>query len=1207
MLRNGGDCACPTDMSLNDYYANAGVPDAERLTGNKAILLVAPSKDYPLAESLGRLGLDRHEVSLTWPKEGIDLAVEASLSGAKLTLQVGDRQTQKLLFLDEIPADSLRNKVLIASPDGFVNLHHHDEFSVKDGLGTVGQLVTLLKSQKRSFCCVTNHGSVGGWIRQYNACREAGIKAIYGMEAYTSNYRGDDQELRKAHRSANHLILLARNMEGFNNILRIHNDAQLNGFYYTPRCNREAFQKWGKGIIATSACSLGEVAGLLMSNNRDEAKSLCEFFRSAFDEFYIELSMIEHEDQREVNRRLIQLAQELGIPMVIAVDSHYLEPEHSDTHDLLMCIRQQRTIQDKVEKDDVWTFGVKNLYYRNADQLWEFFYGGFTDAEGKAREPFVDDVFTADVMEEALANTHRIAVKTEDIVLDDRMRLPKLYANSNEILMRKANVGMVERGLDKKRDSNKYHERMLHEYGVITKMGFSDYFLVVEKIVSDAKEHFKDKFGEWTTGFGRGSVGGSLIAYLLGITDIDPIECELLFERFLDEGRVGGSAGNAPDIDVDFHPEAREWVKQHVVELFGKENVCSIGSYQTYKTKAVIIDVARALGLDVREAMDVTKQIESLRAFEDEEGEEHNVDKMPFDEICKHYDGLRLYFENHPEVLMHAAILRNQVKNMSKHAGGVIISDASLGDRIPLLYDKPGDGDRQVVSAWAESGSVQELSTVGLVKYDILGSENLSVICDCVRLIEKSKGIRLTRKDIEIDDKKAIREVAKSDLTGIFQFANPAMWGSVRNIGLESLYDAAVISALLRPGPKDMKMDVEYAKRKKGEPYKIHPILEPILGKSKGILVFQEQAQKIAQVLCGFSPSESNKLRKAMGKKIPAIMAAMKNKFLKGAQKRVDDGEITAEEVESIWTLVESFAGYAFNAGHSFSYGAVTTTECWLKYYFPVEFQCALINSASLGQKKHDSANLLADYVKHAIKIGIPVLPPDVNKSGTDFAVEGESIRFSLFHIRNVASSADVIVKNQPYKSMEDFFLRARAEQVGKSKPRQMNSKVVESLIAAGAFDSFGKRDDVRAEYFALRGDKKVRELKDTTWHEAEKEMLGLCLSKPALAITYGSVIEAKKWQTIGQVDSVSRPNVFGKVDSIKRTTSKAGKEMLIVVMSDGLDELKFFVFSDAINTFMDKFAVGAIGMVPIGRFKDGGGKLYDDRRVSEVLKGVPA
>lgn len=525
------------EKMLSKFYTDNNVPVKYQIEMVKDILFIVPERNYELKGILNRLGLSKWEIAVTYPKEGVDLISEVLAVNARLVIQVGKVFDEQFLYLpDDGSLDNeIKSKIELVLPDRFVGLHHHDEFSIKDGLGSVEQLATLLKKQRRSFCCVTNHGSVGGWIKQYNTCKREGLKAIFGCEIYVSNYRGDDIEEKKKHRSSNHLILLAKNMEGFYNIIKIHNDAQINGFYYTPRANHKSLREWGKGIIGSSACMAGEFPQLLMQGRIGDAKILYEFYKNCFDEFYIELQIIEFELQREVNRKLIEFAKLVGAPLLLTNDSHYLEPDHCETHDILMCIRQHKTLFDEKgeENEDVWNFDVRNLYYRNFEQMYQVFKEGFVDKNGIKHLPFCDDIFTEDVFNEAISNTRKIAISTEDIKLDSTLRLPKIYEDGAHILREKINKGFKNKELDKKPNYKDYIERIAMEYNTIVKLGWADYFLVMEKIVSDTVE----EFGEWAIGYGRGSCGSSLVAYCLGLTDIDPIRYGLLFERFISADR----------------------------------------------------------------------------------------------------------------------------------------------------------------------------------------------------------------------------------------------------------------------------------------------------------------------------------------------------------------------------------------------------------------------------------------------------------------------------------------------------------------------------------------------------------------------------------------------------------------------------------------------------------------------------------------------
>lgn len=817
---------------LTELYDKYGIPDGERVERPKDLVFIVPEKGYDVSRCCQSFGVDPVEVCVTWPKGELPFHEEAAALEAKFVFQIGCNLTRKFPALAEgaLPGPRTQAKVLPLLPDRFVNLHHHDEYSIRDGLGKMEDLADLLERQRRSFCAVANHGSVGGWMRQYSVCKKRGLKAIFGAELYTSEERGEGSERS---RSANHLLLMAHTEEGFYNIIRIHNDAQLNGFYFTPRANRQAFREWGRGIIGASACQGGEISRLLADDREDDAVEVYEFYKEHLDDFYLELVMVESLEQLEANRRIIQLAQRVGAKLLISVDSHYLVPEHFATHNLLMLIREGKTVADAYDTPEkVWQFEIPNLYYRNYDQLRSLWEDGFVarDAEGNEQAvAYKDDLFTEDVFEAAVANTREVALQCEPIKLDSDFRLPKLYPNSAQILVDKARAGFREKNLKGQR----YCERLMFELNVINELGWADYFLIMQRIIEDTVA----RHGELAVGWGRGSAAGSLVSYCLGLTHLDPIEYGLLFERFLDYSRKD----DCPDIDTDFDPRIRDDVKRRIVEMFGQEHTCSIGSYQTFKTRAVVIDVARSLALDFHEVNEVTKEMDPLAKFDVDTGdgtEEQQIDQMTLDEVCQHYPKMGDYFEKYPQVRQHAEVLRGQVKNMSTHAGGIIISDLDLRGRIPVLQDRKGSS---VISAWAEGLATHELSEVGLVKFDILGLSNLAVIADCVKFIEETRGTKLTRATIDINNREAIAYGSKEDLVGIFQLDAEYTKPIIDAVKMESISDISALTSLIRPGPKNMGMHEEYARRKHGAPYDMPEFMRKALAGTYGIICYQEQ------------------------------------------------------------------------------------------------------------------------------------------------------------------------------------------------------------------------------------------------------------------------------------------------------------------------------------------------------------------------------
>ena len=1209
-----------SNLILEELYQKHNIPEEDRVLPKNIVFLVK-DREVDLSHVLRRFGLSKYEVCVTWVKHDLSMAQELRAIEPKLIIQIDHRFTDKLPLIssDGDYDQDLIDRVHSVIADSFVGLHHHDEFSLKDGLGTVEQLIGLLKAQKRSFCCVTNHGSVGGWIRQYNACKKAGIKPLFGCEAYYSPYRGDDPEEKKKYRSANHLLLLAKTAIGANNIIKIHNDAQLNGFYYTPRVDRDAIEKWGSGIISSTTCMAGYIPRALMNNEWDKAREWWNFCKQSFDEYYVELQVIEFETQRDLNRRLIKFAREVGGELILTADSHYLFPEHTEAHDLMMYMRQGKTIVDATESEDtVWDFDVRNLHYRNAGEMREVFDNGFTDKRGDEFPPLKDDLFTEEIFNKAMAKTREIAISVDTIDLSHPPTLPKLYDDGDTIFKRKINEGVHRLGIGEYDNKDEYIDRLHHEYKLITKLGWTDYFLVVERIISEAKKRYGHITGDYTVGHGRGSAAGSLVSWCLGITDCDPIKYGLLFERFISEDR-----GDCPDIDLDFHSVVKDNIKDIIVDLFGEEKVCSIGTYSKYKTKAVILDVARVLALDVKEANRVTKQLESLTSFE-AGGVEDIVDNLPFSEICKHYGDLKKYFEENPEVEEYADIFRNQIRNMSMHAGGVIISDNPLTDKIPILRDKSGN----IISAWAESGSTAELSTVGLVKFDLLGLRNLDVMADCIKLVEETRGIKLNKSKIPVDSRDAIEKESKHDFVGIFQLENPSTKPVVDQIGVTSLNDIAAVTSLIRPGPRDMGMDMEYGRRKNGESYNAPEILRELLADTHGVLVYQEQAMKIARELSGFSGIEANQLRKACGKKNPELMAKMGKRFIDGAKPKIDSGEITKNEVEDTWELISKFAGYAFNASHAYCYSMLSTAEMWMKNRYPIEFITSLLNNNKIGTKIYGQ-DAMKMYINYARKRHIKAIKPDINKSKVRFTINDGAIIYSLKHIKNVGTSAENIVRvaeDKPFESMEDFYERCVYEVVtqsgvnkGKKRKTRPNKKVIDSLVFSGAFDELWKmetgieqidRVSILRSFYDLRGKREVvKEYTTKQIEEREVESLGICLSKDPIRLKLLETVEKnnivrsnEKWSIISKRSDRKRVFVVGRISSIMAFTSRKGNPMFIVELTDDIDVIKFFVFNAARLKFKNEAKTDQVVAVPLDRF-DEGMSFFDDNKSCIVLK----
>lgn len=484
---------------------------------------------------------------------------------------------------------------------------------------------------------------------------------------------------------------------------------------------------------------------------------------------------------------------------------------------------------------------------------------------------------------------------------------------------------------------------------------------------------------------------------------------------------------------------------------------------------------------------------------------------------------------------------------------------------------------------------------------------NLSVVSDCVKLVEQVKGKKLERWEIPIDDKDAIRMGSKRDLVGIFQFENPSVRSVVDAVGMDCLDDVSAITSLIRPGPRNMGMDIEYARRKHGEPYTEVEILRKLLVKTHSTMVYQEDTMKISRELAGFTMAEANRLRRACGKKKADVMAGMRALFMKGAQKKIDEGAITQDEVETVWQKIAAFAKYGFCRAHGIAYSALTCAELWLKYHYPVEYITALLNNTHLGKKKFGQ-ELLPSYINYARKRNFVVLGPDINRSQAQFTIEGDDIRFSIGHIKNVANSTPAIVAGQPYQDMADFYERAAVETVtakGKPSKKRVNKKVVEGLIFAGAFDCFGKREEIIKQYYACRKDKKdvVFEGTEKQWREKEEEAIGVCLSVKPLRWRYAELVKKNHWCAVSDIEDRGRVKVFGRIAHVLAKTSKKGNQMYIVELTDDLDSMKFFVFGGAMTKFINDFKAGYVAAVPLRKFEDSETRFFDVDREGEIVE----
>ena len=884
----------------------------------------------------------------------------------------------------------------------FVHLHCHTEYSLLDGANKVDKLFERIKALKQPAVAMTDHGNMFGAIEFYREALSKGIKPIIGCEIYVApTSRFDKKGVDKGPKEYNnHLILLAMNRDGYRNLCKLVSLGYIEGFYYKPRIDKELLREFNGGLIALSACLQGEVSQALSNGNMEKARAAAASYASIFgDRYYVEIQDNKLAEQEKVNRLLVELARDLSLPVVATNDCHYGEREDYHAHDVLLAVQTGKTVDD----DNRLRLETDELFLKSAEEMQR----GFDYCPG--------------AVERTLEIADRCNVEIEFGKYHFPAFTPPKEISLDDYLDELAHSGLDERleGVDDPELRKSYRERLDYELGVIKGMQFPGYFLVVADFINYAKRN------GIPVGPGRGSSAGSLVAYALKITDLDPIRHVLLFERFLNPERR-----SMPDIDVDFCIRGRAQVIQYVKDKYGADRVAQIATFGTLKAKAAIKDVGRALGFSFAEADAIAKLIPAPKQGFD----------YPLQESIKMEPRLQELIKGDQRVqtlIGHALRLEGLVRHASTHAAGVVLSNLPLVDHLPLFVDKEGG----IVTQF-DMGSVEK---IGLVKFDFLGLKTLTLIHDCLKLIDESQGVKVDIPHLALNDKKTYRLLCDGNTTGVFQLESTGIREMTVKIRPNCFEDLVAILALYRPGPLDSGMAEEYIKRKHGkEKIKyLHPLLEPILKDTYGVIVYQEQVMQIAQVLGGYSMGDADILRRAMGKKDPEEMAAQRERFVEGAEAK----KISHEQATEIFDQMETFARYGFNKSHSAAYALVSYQTAYLKAHYRVEFMAALMTS------EMDDTDKVIKNLAECRQKGIEVLAPDVNESRSNFTPVGDKIRFGLAAVKNVGAKAVEVIldsrrKDGPFESLFDFCRRVDLTAV--------NKRVIESLIKCGAFDATG-------------------------------------------------------------------------------------------------------------------------------------------------------
>ncbi len=884
----------------------------------------------------------------------------------------------------------------------FVHLHLHSQFSLLDGANRLEDALAAAAAAGQPAMALTDHGNMFGAIEFYKQAKKAGVKPIVGIEAYMAH--GSRLDRHPDRRSSNHLVLLAKNETGYRNLLKLTTSSFLEGYYYKPRIDRELLARHAEGLICLSACLNGEINEQILGRKEREAEAIARTYKELFgDDFFLELQDHGMAEQRLANDVLRRLATKLALPLVVTNDAHYLKRDDAFAHDVLLCIGTQKTFADP----DRLKYASQEFYLKTAAEM--------------------DALFPDDgaAIENTLAIAERCAL---DIPMGE-FHLPQFPVPAgstlDDYLREVAREGLAERLAELRRRQARgvklttpadevYRERLERELEVIVRMGFPGYFLVVW----DFCRHARDS--GIPVGPGRGSAAGSLVSYALRITDVDPLQYDLLFERFLNPDRI-----SMPDIDIDFCMRRRGEVISYVSDKYGRDKVAQIITFGTLAARAVLRDVGRVMGLPYTKVDRIAKMVPEMT--------------KSLAEAAREVDSLAAEIRSDPEVRQVVEVgvrLEGLTRHAGMHAAGVVIAPRPIEELVPLCKTSRDE----VITQW-DKDVIEEL---GLLKMDFLGLRTLTVIDDTLQLL-RLQGVEIDLAEIPLDDPETFRLFCEGRTNGIFQFESSGMKDMLRRASPSRFMDLSAFNALYRPGALSVGMVEEFIKRKRGE-RKVQYVLpetRPILEETYGVIAYQEQVMRIAVEVAGFTMAEADVLRKAMGKKKLEVMLEQKQKFVEGAKKRGKD----VRKAEALWDYIEPFAGYGFNKSHSVAYALLAFQTAYLKAHFPVAFMAAMLTSEMASKDN------VAKYMQECRGMGIAVLPPAVNESNWTFTVVGDTIRFGLGAVKGIGEGA---VEAILAARIRVGRFRGLAHFAAEVDPKALNHKVFECLIKAGAFDGFG-------------------------------------------------------------------------------------------------------------------------------------------------------
>jgi len=1022
----------------------------------------------------------------------------------------------------------------------FVHLHVHTEYSLLDGLSDIEELIARTQAQKMKALAITDHGAMYGAVKFHNLAKKVGLKPIIGVESYLTTVDLTDKS-PGVQKQTYHQLLLAKNITGYKNLMKLTTIAHLEGFYYRPRFDFKTLEKYSQGLIATSSCIQGIIPQLILQDQTAQALEKCKYFAKLFkNDFYLELQ--KHKgvpELNKVNKILLKFSRQLGIPVIATTDVHYVKAEDAKAQDALLAIQTKTTLEDEKR---LTMIDSPDYYLASAPEIKQLF-------------PDQPDALKNTL---AIAEKCNLTIPTGKWILPS-FPLPKGYKKPEKYLKDLTQKGLKQRY---KKISPEVKKRLSYELKVICDKGFATYLLIVQDFVNWSKRN------KIRVGPGRGSVAGSLVAYVLRITSIDPLEHSIPFERFLNPQRP-----SPPDIDLDFADDRRDEVIEYVAKKYGKDKVAQIITFGTMEARGAVRDIGRVLGMPYSDPDKIAKLIPFGYSIE-----EALVNVADLQEFYKQKD--------FKELLNLAKKVEGTARHASTHAAGVVIGDKALTEYTPLQMESKNDRIMTQYDMYSLDCNITP-DAIGLLKIDLLGLRNLTTLQNAINFVTDQRKKTVDISEIPLDNSKVYQLLSQGDTIGLFQLESAGMRRVARKLKPSRFSDITAMVALYRPGPMELIDDFISGKNNPSKVKYPHPDLKPVLEETYGIAVYQEQALQIANVMAGYSLGEADILRRAIGKKKRSIMVKEKEKFINQAKQK----GYTQDIAQKVWSYIDKFAGYGFNKAHATAYAMIAYQTAYMKANYPVEFMAALLTSEANNKDKIPIA------IEEAKRMGIYVLPPDINESKTDFSIienkhslNNQAIRFGLSAIKNVGQAAISAIlsarKKKKFASLTDFCRRVNQQKV--------NKKVFESLIQVGAFDHFGKRSQLllgletirlkaaahqkqlnspQVALFTSKTDNphpqdilpEAKEFQKSDLLSFEKQLLGFYLTDHPLAEAMKEIKNLSSHQ-ISDLDPHVHLNqtitIGGMIKRVKKViTKKSRQEMAFATLDDETGNLDLIIF----------------------------------------------